>query len=89
MSRGRAEITEFLTNSIGDVAGSRLAGKPISAGSNLLDDLGLDSLEYATVLLSCERWLGIRIIEQGIDWSSLSTVGSLAVFLESQQDTRG
>ena len=85
MKRTRQEIIELLTTSIGDVAGSRLAGKPVTGDSHLMDDLGLDSLEYATVLLSCEKSLGIRIVEQGVDWTELSTVGSLAGFLEGQQ----
>ena len=85
MKRPRQEIVEFLGGAIRDVAGNRLADSPVGPDSHLMDDLGLDSLEYATVLLSCERWLGIRIVEQGVDWSSLSTVGSLASFLEGQQ----
>lgn len=85
MKKPRHEIVLFLAKSIGQVLGERLAGKPVTADSDLMDELGLDSLEYATVLLSCERWLGIRIVEQGVDWSALSTVGSLAGFLEEQQ----
>jgi len=57
----------------------------VSAGQRLLDDLGLDSLDYATVLLSCEQWLGIAIDEDGIDWRTVATVEELADFFLEQR----
>ena len=84
--KNRQEIVEFLSDSIRDVAADRTAGRQIAMDTHILSELGLDSLQYAAVLLSCERWLAIRITEQGVDWSSLSTVGSLARFLEKQQE---
>jgi acyl carrier protein len=85
MRKSAREIEAFLATSIADVAAGKSGGRRVTADLDILTDLGLDSLEYATVLLSCERWLGTRIQEQGIDWSALSTVGNLAAFLERQQ----
>ena len=85
MRKSAREIQDFLVKSIAEVAPDKRVGGSITAASDILSELGLDSIEYATVLLSCERWLGTRIREQGVDWSSLSTVGGLAAFLEEQQ----
>ncbi len=57
----------------------------IKPGTNILGDLGLDSLDYATIFLGCEKWLGIRIEEDGIDWTHISTVANLATFFFHEQ----
>jgi acyl carrier protein len=58
----------------------------IGSDDRIIEDLKLDSLDYATVLLDCERWLGIRIQEDGVDWSKIRTVSELAAFLMRQPD---
>lgn len=57
----------------------------IADDAKMRDDLGLDSLDYATVFLSCEKWLNIKVKESGIDWSKIQTLNLLAQLLESQQ----
>ena len=49
----------------------------------IMADLGLDSLDYATVMLRCETWLGIKVNEAAADWRNLKTVGQLAAFLHA------
>ena len=47
--------------------------------------LGLDSLDYANILLSCEKWIQTNIREDDVDWRSLDTIEALGAFLERQQ----
>ncbi len=83
--RTRSEIEAQICIEVEEATlGARSAAK-IRSTDSLLNDLGLDSLDYATVLLSCERWLGVRVREDGVDWGSIATVGQLAEFLERQQ----
>ena len=50
----------------------------IKESDKLIDDLGLDSLDYAEVMLSCEEWVGVKIKEDTISWGNVSTVENLA-----------
>lgn len=48
----------------------------------LLDDVGLDSLDYATVVVRTEDELGVKLREEDIDWPSVRTIGQLADVFE-------
>jgi len=51
----------------------------------ILRDLGLDSLDYASLLLNMEQWLDLQVKEEGVDWSKIQSVMQLAEFLYKQQ----
>jgi acyl carrier protein len=53
--------------------------------SRIISDLGLDSMDYATVMLMTERWSGIKIREDGVDWSKIQTVDQLADLVVKHQ----
>ena len=81
----RAEIADQIRTVIEEVTqGSRQAAL-IEGSAGLLEDLGLDSLDYATVLLSCEEWLDVQVPENRVDWRRIGTVDGLAGFLFEQQ----
>jgi acyl carrier protein len=46
--------------------------------TTLLEDVGLDSLDYATVVVRVEDELGVKLREEDIDWASVRTIGELA-----------
>lgn len=48
----------------------------------LLDEVGLDSLDYATVVVRTEDELGVKLREDGIDWPVVRTIGDLAAVFE-------
>lgn len=81
----RSEIEGKLKALVEDVSLGRVQASTIQEHQHILRDLELDSLDYATVMLQSEQWLGINICEDGVDWSKIGTVGELARFLESQQ----
>ena len=52
----------------------------------IIDELGLDSLDYASVMLSCERWLGSKVDERSVNWREIQTLGQLAEVLFRSQE---
>ena len=83
--RTQAEIERYLAGLIEEITLGRHPAATIRPGDRLIAELGLDSLDYATVLLGCERWLGIRVAEEGVDWRSIQSIEQLARFLARQQ----
>lgn len=70
---------------IEEVSLGNVTTETISPDNRIIDDLGLDSLDYASVLLACEQWLGIKVQERAVDWRTIQTVRELAQFLYQQQ----
>ena len=79
------EIFTHIAETIESISLSSIKAADIDPNDRILVDLGLDSLDYATVLLDCEKWLGITIQEAGVNWGEVSTVANLATFLENEQ----
>jgi acyl carrier protein len=83
--KGIPEIVRFIAQTIEELSLGEKKADLVAPGDRLIEDIGLDSLDYATVLLSCEKWLGIKVREDAVDWLSVDTVLKLASFLEQQQ----
>ena len=79
------EILTRITTLIEDISLGVNKASEIYPNARILSDLGLDSLDYASDLLDCEKWLGVKVQEEGVDWSRLATVAHLAAFMEQQQ----
>ena len=82
-----ADIEAYIVADIEDITLGSVSAAEIRGDSRLIQDLGLDSMDYATVLLGCEKWLGIKIRERGVDWAELQTVNQLSEFLAKQQSS--
>lgn len=55
----------------------------ISAGTSLIDDLNLDSLDMAEMMMKMEDEFGIEIPED--ETENLKTIGDVTSFLNSKQ----
>jgi acyl carrier protein len=55
--------------------------------TEILVDLDIDSLDYASVVLTLEEETGISLEERDIDWSDVRSVADLAGLFESKQPT--
>ena len=55
----------------------------ISADTNIVDDLGADSLDVVELIMSVEDEFGFSIPDE--DASDLVTVGKLAEYIEARQ----
>lgn len=78
-------ILAHIRSQIQEISLGMINAADINPDAHILEDLGLDSLDYASVLLECEKWLGIKVREDGVDWGRISTVADLAAFLEREQ----
>lgn len=85
--KSEEEIQRFIADTIQDVSLGVTRAESVSPQQRLIDDLGLDSLDYATVLLACEEWLTISVREDDVDWRAIDTVEKLAAFLAQHQGT--
>ncbi len=54
--------------------------------SDILKDVGLDSLDYASVVVTVEDQLGVALREEEIDWSRVNTIRDLAGVFERHAD---
>jgi acyl carrier protein len=54
--------------------------------SDILQDVGLDSLDYASVVVTVEDQLGVALREEEIDWSRVRTIRDLAGVFERHAD---
>ena len=71
-------IIAQLKDIIEDVSQGKVKAVDIRPDTKIIKELGLDSLDYATVMLSCESALQCKILEQNIAWHKVITVEDLA-----------
>lgn len=79
------EILLKLEMLVEEITLGRLSRDQVGAEKKLMEDLGLDSLDYATLMLGCEEWLGVKVDEASIDWRKVQTVRELANLLHGSQ----
>jgi acyl carrier protein len=60
-------------------------GKKVSASSDIVHDVGLDSLQMINFFLKIETDFGIEIDFENFDFSYLSSIKNLCEFLEKHQ----
>jgi acyl carrier protein len=51
--------------------------KNINLNTKILKDLNFDSLDYVKLLLTVEKKLNTKVLEDGVDWSKVVTVKQL------------
>ena len=59
-----------------------VAADSISADTNIVDDLGADSLDVAELIMSVEDEFGLAIPDE--DATELTTVGKIVEYIESK-----
>jgi acyl carrier protein len=81
----KIEIVLKIQETIEELSLGNVPAKQISPENRLIADLGLDSLDFATVMLTVEKWSGIKIKEDLVNWSAVQTVDQLAALFEEHQ----
>jgi acyl carrier protein len=84
--KNKSDIIKQICQSIEEVSLGAINAQNIAIDDRLIGDLGLDSLDYATVMLSVERWGSIKIREDAVNWAVIQTVEQLAVLFEQHQE---
>ncbi len=73
-------IRQKIIEELLEASEASLAASEIDAGTNLRDDLGLDSLQAVTVVMALEQEFGIEVDDEEID--GLQTVGDILELLQ-------
>jgi acyl carrier protein len=81
----KSEIVKKIQETIEEVSLGAVTAEKALPESRIIGDLGLDSLDYATVMLSLERWSGVKIKEDSVNWATVQTVDQLAGLFEAHQ----
>jgi acyl carrier protein len=81
----KRERQGYVQAMVEEVVLGRVKAADVLPHARLIDDRKLDSLDYASVLLATETWLGVRASEDDVDWSALATVDQLCDFLARSQ----
>ena len=84
--KSKKEIIKELKYTIEDVTLGNVPSDSINSTDLLIDDCGLDSLDYAVVMLQVEQRLGIKIKEDMVQWSEVRTLEQLAELFEKHQN---
>lgn len=74
----REDIIEHIKIQIEESSLGAVAAESVTADSRIIADLGLDSMDYATIMLATEQKFEIKIREDGVRWAEIQTVGQLA-----------
>ena len=83
----REEIIAKLKHQIADLSLGNLQCDSIKETDEIIGTLGLDSLDYATVMLQIQNWSNINIRESDVQWGMIKTVGELSdLFIKYQQE---
>lgn len=76
-------LVAFLKREIQAISLDQTPAATIADDARLMADLGLDSLDYASLMLSGEEVLGVEVDEDNVDWRAVATVRDLAVLLRN------
>lgn len=76
--KSKAQVILHLSQAIADATFGRITAESIKPSDRIMADLGLDSLDYATVMLGCEQWCGVKLNENKVNWAEIDTVEKLA-----------
>lgn len=76
MQNVTAEVARILIEKLG------IAESEISPDTNFVKDLGIDSLDYAEIVMDFEQTFDIRIPDE--DAEKLSTIGAAVSYIENK-----
>jgi len=71
-------VIAFIKETAEEISLGRLKRTEIGDEASILAELSLDSLDYATIVVSCEQFSGVKVMDREIDWGSVHTVRQLA-----------
>ncbi|MEH2279474.1 MAG: phosphopantetheine-binding protein [Nostoc sp.] len=78
-------MQETIKKILSEVKDTPVAVMTLSDDTDIINDIGLDSLQMVTFMLKLEEELDIQIDFDNLDFSNLMSVGSLCDFLSKQK----
>lgn len=81
----KQEIIHKIQQAIEEISLGVVTANQCEPTKRLIGDCGLDSLDYAAVMLTVEQWSGIKIKEDSVNWSHVQSIDQLAALFEEHQ----
>ena len=78
-------MQETIKKILSEVKDTPVGVMTLSNDTDIIHDIGLDSLQMVTFMLKLEEELDIQIDFDNLDFSNLMSVGSLCDFLSKQK----
>ncbi|MFM7447980.1 MAG: acyl carrier protein [Leptolyngbyaceae cyanobacterium] len=78
-------MQETIKKVLGEVKDTSISAISFSDDTDIINDIGLDSLQMVTFMLKLEEELSIQIDFDSLDFSTLMSVRSLCDFLSKQK----
>lgn len=79
------DIVAFIFDEIKRCTLGEINPTPSDLNRELINDLGLDSLDFASVMLATEEWLNVSVPEGDVDWAKIRTAKELATMFVALQ----
>jgi acyl carrier protein len=80
-----AKLVQALATFVEEISLGVISSSIVRKDSQIIDDLNFDSLDYASLMLMGEQFLGTRITESNVIWSQIKTIEDLANLLVNSQ----
>lgn len=80
-----AKLVEALAKFVEEISLGVISSSSVRKDSQIIDELNFDSLDYASLMLMGEQFLGTRITESNVIWSQIKTIEDLANLLIDSQ----
>ncbi|MEH1790998.1 MAG: phosphopantetheine-binding protein [Nostoc sp.] len=78
-------MQETIKKILSEVKDTPATAMALSDDTDIINDIGLDSLQMVTFMLKLEEELNIEIDFDNLDFSTLMSVGNLCDFLSKQK----
>lgn len=79
--KSKQEIINFLKEQIHEITFEQVSKDSMTDNSVILE-LGLDSLDFAQLMLAGETFVGHKVNEKDINWANVRTIEQLADILQ-------
>ena len=84
LAEGNKQMQETIQKILSEVKDTPIATINLSDETDIINDIGLDSLQMVTFMLKLEEELDIQIDFDNLDFTTLMSVRSLCDFLSKQ-----
>jgi len=80
------EVTEIIKELLAEVMGDAAAAGSWNDDTDIINDIGIDSLQIVRFMMALEDRLGISLDYEDLSFDDFSSIRSLADYIEKQTD---
>ena len=80
------EVTEIIKELLAEVMGDAAAAGSWNDDTDIINDIGIDSLQIVRFMMALEDILGISLDYEDLSFDDFSSISRLAEYIEKQTD---